>query len=76
MVEAVIMVEAGTGASGELVPDVAALDDVEEAHVVAGDYDVVVEASGETPSDVVGDVASRILSVDGVEDTRTYVALE
>jgi len=75
MAEAVIAVHTEAGASLELVPDVEALSGVREAHVVAGGYDVLVEATGETPSAIIRDVAAAVRGMDGVETTRTYVVI-
>lgn len=76
MVRAFIMVDAAVGHAEELVETVRDLARVTEAHVVAGDFDLIVEAEGEEVYDVIHDVATNIRGMDHVEDTKTYICLE
>ncbi|PSP78488.1 ArsR family transcriptional regulator [Halobacteriales archaeon QS_1_68_20] len=76
MVHAFIMVKTAAGKSESLLSDVQALDGVDRAHIVAGDWDLVVEVSVDEVYDVLQTAASRIQELDGVSDTRTYVVLE
>lgn len=76
MVHAFVMVKTAAGKSEDLLESTVAIEGVDEAHVVAGEYDVIAEASGEEVYDVMHEVATRIRDLDGVTDTRTYIALE
>jgi len=76
MVRAFIMVKTAAGKSTALLDDIASTAGVEEAHVVAGQHDVIVEATGEEVYDVIHSVATSIRDLDGVVDTRTYICLE
>jgi DNA-binding Lrp family transcriptional regulator len=76
MVRAFIMVEAETGLAEALLERIRELPGVEEANVVAGDFDVIVEATAEEVYDLINAVATRIRSFDEVSDTKTYVCLE
>lgn len=76
MVRAFIMVQAGTGHAEALTGRLRGIDPVEDANVVAGDYDVIVEAEAEEMYDVINSVATRVRSFEDVEDTKTYVCLE
>jgi len=76
MVRAFIMVKADTGHAEELLERVDGLENVLEANVVAGDFDVIVEATADEVYDVINAVATRIRSFDEVNDTKTYVCLE
>lgn len=76
MVRAFIMVEATVGHEEELADAIRDLDRVTEAHVVAGDFDVIVEARGEEVYEVIHDVATKVRGMDHVEDTKTYICLE
>jgi DNA-binding Lrp family transcriptional regulator len=76
MVHALIMVETGTAKSTEILDGVTALEGVSEAHVVAGEYDVIAEFDGEEMYDVLETASSRIQGIDGVVDTRTYVSID
>ncbi|MFC6974284.1 Lrp/AsnC ligand binding domain-containing protein [Halomicroarcula sp. GCM10025709] len=75
MVDAFIMLKTDTGKSDELLAEVQALPGISEAHIVAGQYDIVAEASGEV-YDVMQSVATQVRDIEGVLDTRTYVCLE
>jgi DNA-binding Lrp family transcriptional regulator len=76
MVRSFIMVKTAAGKSTALLGDITATDGVEEAHVVAGQYDIITEATGEEVYDVIHRVATSIRDLDGVVDTRTYICLE
>lgn len=75
MVHAFIMVKTAAGKSEALLEDIEALDSVEEAHVVAGDWDVIVEARTAEIYDVLHTAASDIQDLDGVSETKTYIAM-
>ena len=70
------MVRADTGHAEELLERIRGLEQVVEANVVAGDFDIIVEAADEEVYDVINAVATRIRSFDEVNDTKTYVCLE
>ncbi|MFB6179826.1 MAG: Lrp/AsnC ligand binding domain-containing protein [Halorientalis sp.] len=76
MVRAYIMVKTAAGKSEELLDGTRNLAGVEEAHIVAGKYDIIVEAQGEEVYDVMHSVATDIRDLEGVADTRTYICLE
>lgn len=75
MVHAFIMIRTAAGASQEVQGSVAAIDSVTEAHVVAGEFDVIAEATGEEVYDILSAASADIQSVSGVEETKTYVSL-
>ncbi|QHS17841.1 Lrp/AsnC family transcriptional regulator [Halopenitus persicus] len=75
-VTAYVMVKANTGEADRLKADLAALEGVETVSIVAGDVDFIVTVSVETPADVKDVAATAIQELDGVESTRTYVAME
>jgi DNA-binding Lrp family transcriptional regulator len=76
MVHAYVTLITATGSSPDVVSRVRELDGVTEAHVVAGEYDVIVEVDAPELRDVLRTVTSGIHGVQGVGTTRTYVALE
>jgi len=76
MVRAFIMVKTAAGKSEELLARIGDLDGVEEAHIVAGQYDIIVEAVGEEVYDLMHGVATRLRDIDGVTDTKTYICLD
>jgi DNA-binding Lrp family transcriptional regulator len=76
MVRAYVMVEAGASDAASLLDEVLAVEHVTEAHVVAGEFDIIAEVNAGAVSDVMSTVATTIRGVEGVDDTRTYVCLE
>ncbi|WP_159903532.1 Lrp/AsnC ligand binding domain-containing protein [Salinirussus salinus] len=76
MVRAFILVKTSPGEAAAVAKAVHDQAAVEEAHVVAGQYDVIVEAVGEEVYDVIDGVATGLRDVTGVADTRTYICLE
>lgn len=76
MVNAFIMIETGVGESEGLIESIRALDRVVEAHVVAGAYDVIAEVEAPEVYDVLKTASSELQSFDGVDDTKTYIALD
>ena len=73
---AYVMVKASTGDVDRLKSEMAAVDDaVESGSVVAGDIDYIVKLRVDGPSDVKA-VAASIHEMAGIEDTRTYIAMD
>ncbi|MFB6281210.1 MAG: Lrp/AsnC family transcriptional regulator [Haloferacaceae archaeon] len=75
MVRAFVMVKTAAGASARVVAAIRDDERVREAHVVAGEYDVIVEVEAGEVYEVLGTVSDGIRSLDGVADTRTYIAM-
>ena len=76
MVSAFIMIKTAAGKSDDLLADVQTSAGITEAHIVAGQYDIIAEAAGSEVYDVMQSVATRVRDLDGVSDTRTYICLE
>jgi DNA-binding Lrp family transcriptional regulator len=76
MVHAVIMVKTGAGESESTVADIRDVDGVTEAHVVAGEFDIIAEVEVDEVYDVLHTASSGIQGLDGVLDTKTYIALD
>jgi DNA-binding Lrp family transcriptional regulator len=76
MVHAFVFVDVAPGVAETLPPTLSDVGEIREAHVVAGDHDVVFEVETETMYDVLSTVTEHVRTVDGVEETRTYVTLE
>lgn len=73
---AYVMVKAHTGDADRLTGDIRGIDGVSNAHIVAGDVDIIAKVEVETPDQVKEIAANQIQNLDGVEDTRTYVAMD
>ncbi|PSP86659.1 ArsR family transcriptional regulator [Halobacteriales archaeon QS_4_66_20] len=76
MVRAFITVKTAAGKSADLQNRTREMDAVLDANVVAGQYDIIVEAEAGEVYDVIHTVATDIRELDGVVDTRTYMCLE
>lgn len=75
MVDAFIMVKTNAGASEDVVEHVREMDTVQEAHIVAGEYDVIVEVNAPEVYEILHTASSSIQGLDGVVETKTYIAL-
>lgn len=76
MVHGFIMVETTVGDSERLLDPIREADGVTAASVVAGDWDIIVEADGDEVYDILQVASKAIGSLEGVKDTKTYVALD
>jgi DNA-binding Lrp family transcriptional regulator len=76
MVRAFVMVKTAAGKSAELRERINERDGVLDAHVVAGQYDIIAEGEGDEVYTVMDTVATEIHDLTGIVDTRTYVCLE
>jgi DNA-binding Lrp family transcriptional regulator len=75
-VHAYIMVKAYTGDADRLRDAIGEIDGVTSAHIVAGDVDIIAKVEVESPADVKDIAATQIQNLEGVEDTRTYIAMD
>ncbi|NIB99875.1 Lrp/AsnC ligand binding domain-containing protein [Halobacterium sp. R2-5] len=75
MVTAYVLVKANTGEADRLLDEIASVDGVTDAHIVAGDVDVIAKLDVESPTDVKDIAANTIQHTDGVEDTETYISM-
>ena len=76
MVSAFIMIKTVAGKSEDLLESVLEAEGITEAHIVAGQYDIIAEAAGEEVYDVMHSVSTSVRDLEGVADTRTYICLE
>lgn len=76
MVRAFIMVKARSGDAESLSNRIGEIAQVGVVNVVAGDFDLIVEAEAEEVYDVISSVAARIRGFETIEDTKTYICLE
>jgi DNA-binding Lrp family transcriptional regulator len=76
MVTAYILIEATAGEADRLLDDISGLDAVVDAHVVAGDVDLIAKIDVESPQAVKDVAADTIQSLDGVEGTETYISMD
>ena len=75
MVVAYVMVKAHTGEADHLRDEIEGVEGVTSAYIVAGDVDIIAKIGVETPGEVKDVAATTVQSLEGVENTRTYVAM-
>ena len=87
MTSAYIAVHTAAGTSSEVLAAVRDIEEVTAAHVVAGDYDLIVEIAAEpigkldyadspVSDQLFSIVLDEIQNLAGVESTRTYIVLD
>ncbi len=75
MVHAFVMVKTSTGDAETVLEEVRDFNGVAEAHVVAGDWDLVVEMTADEVYEILDTVSTGIQGITGVTDTKTYVSM-
>ena len=76
MVVAYVLVKANTGEADRLKRSIDDIEGIERVSIVAGDVDLIAKLSVDSPADVKEIAADAIQEVGGVENTRTYIAME
>lgn len=76
MANAYLAVHTAAGTSPSVLATLEDLPSVREAHVVAGNYDIIVELEADTTGDLLPVVTKDIQGIDGVGATRTYIVLD
>ncbi len=73
MITAFIMVKVESTKSRAILDEVRELDEVEEAHLIYGAYDMLIKCVFKTPEALSSFVVTDLRSIDGVKDTITNV---
>lgn len=76
MPNAYLAVHTAAGTSPSVLAALEDIDEVVEAHVVAGNYDLIVELEAEATGDLLPVVTRGIQGIEGVGATRTYIVLD
>jgi DNA-binding Lrp family transcriptional regulator len=76
MVTAYVMVKANTGEADRLKTEILDIEGVNDAHIVAGDVDIIAKVDVGSPAAVKETAADGIQHIEGVEDTQTYIAMD
>lgn len=76
MVRAYVLVDTDVGSSPDLIESIREMEGVQTAHVIAGDWDVMVVFEVSEVYQVLSTTTTAIQELDGVLDTKTYVALD
>lgn len=76
MVTGYILIKANTSEADRLNNAIGDIEGVVQTNIVAGDVDVITKINVDTPGAVKDIVATGIQTIDGVETTQTYIAME
>ncbi|SEQ69479.1 Lrp/AsnC family transcriptional regulator [Natrinema salaciae] len=76
MVYAFAMLDTAAGTAEEVCQTLRDATGVVDAHVIAGDFDVMVELTGDDPRDILETITETVRPLEGVGTTRTYVCLD
>lgn len=76
MVHAFVMVKTAAGKAETMVDAAREIASISEAHIVAGDYDIIAEVETKEVYDVLHTASSELQNLDGVENTKTYISLD
>lgn len=76
MVVAYALLEADTSDIDGLVADVTDIEGVTDAHMVAGDVDVIARIEVADPGSASTVINRKIAALDGVADTETYMSMD
>lgn len=59
-----------------LAKKISVMKNVEEVHIIAGEWDLIVKVRGKTVEDIGSYVVDQLRNIEGVEKTMTIVAFE
>lgn len=76
MISAYVTIMTNAGTSQDIVDQLRALDPVDEAHIVAGEFDIVARVAADSQQDLLTIVTERIQSIEGVGRTSTCIVLD
>jgi DNA-binding Lrp family transcriptional regulator len=71
---AYILIETTVGQAREVLTALRAMDNIREADIITGNYDLIALAESEDMVSLVDLVTAQVQSIDGVERTITCVA--
>ena len=73
LVSAYVLIKTEVEKTGEVLNDILGLKSVSHATSVAGDYDIVVEITGETVNDISSKVLNEIHRISNIRETKTLM---
>ncbi|ELY85379.1 Lrp/AsnC ligand binding domain-containing protein [Natrinema altunense] len=76
MARAFVAIDVATGTAGEVCQRLRDADGVVEAHVITGEFDVLVELTGDDQRDVLETMTTAVRPLDDIGAMRTYVCLD
>lgn len=76
MTDAYVNIVVDAGAVSAAADEIAAIEEVDTAHVVSGEHDIIAQLTLEDRNELPNVVADQIHTITGVADTVTNVAFE
>lgn len=76
MVDAYAMIDTAAGTAEETRQALCAAEEVIDAHVLVGDFDIMVELAGDDPRDILETITDTVRPLEGVGTTRTYICID
>jgi len=76
MVTAYVMIKSMIGEVETIRDDVKAIEGVIDAHIVAGDVDVIAKLEVASPDAIKALIGEEIHGIDGIDSTTTYIAMD
>lgn len=73
MIVAFIMAKVESTKSRSILEEIRSLDEVEEAYLIYGAYDLLIKCVFKTPEKLSSFVVNELRKVDGIKDTITNV---
>ena len=73
MIMAFIMAKVDSPKSRNVLDAIMKLEQVQEAHIIYGAYDLIIKGIFSTPEELSSFVVDELRSIDGVKDTVTNV---
>ncbi|MCW3991225.1 MAG: Lrp/AsnC ligand binding domain-containing protein [Candidatus Bathyarchaeota archaeon] len=75
MATAFVLINAEIGSEGEVLKDLKAIPEVQEAHMVYGVYDIIARIETETMQDLKDTISWKIRRLDKVRSTLTMIVV-
>ena len=75
MATAFVLINAELGAENEVLRDLKAIQEVKEAHMVYGVYDVIARVETENLQDLKDTISMKIRRLDNVRSTLTMIVM-
>jgi len=76
MVDAYAMLDTAAGTEDDVCQALRDAEGIAGVYAIAGDFDVIVELTGDDPRDLLETVTDTIRPLEGVGTTRTYVCID
>lgn len=76
MVKAYVLIKTAGDKAEEVIREILEISVVEEAHLVFGAYDIVVEIRGRDMETIVEIITQKLRKIDGLVDTQSLLVVD